>query len=82
MSIYQNVAAAVRADRIKEKCGAVGIRCTDSEPGKMKIESALPPKAVENQLIMIDPTMRMELNAKDMGTEGTITVADIIPLNE
>ena len=79
---YQNIAAAVRANRVKEKCATVGIHCTDTEPGKMKIASALPPKTVENQLIIIDPTMRMELKSKEMGTEGVITVADILPLNE
>ena len=79
---YQQMASALRAQTIKDRCIALGIRCKDIEAGKLEITSALPPKAVENQLLTVDPSLRIELQEDGDGCKGTITFADIIPLNE
>ena len=82
MSTYQSAFLAARAAELKNKMTQLGINCEEKELGKFKITSALTPQAVENQLISIEPTMRINLEAKGMGTEGTVTFADIVPLNE
>lgn len=79
---YQQVVIADRANKLKEKCAKVGILATDIKPGELKVESALTPQAVENQLIQIDPALRINLESKGMGTEGIITFADVEVLNE